>query len=264
MRFTIIAANKSAHQQEHQAALAEGLSKFGITAHKSIAGSSTNLVSCWGWRHGKILRDMGHEVLVMERGYIGDRFSYSSLAWNGLNGLAKFPDKTGCTSERFDRVGKIRPWKEGGEYVLIMGQVPGDASLRGRNLVPWYEGIAVLAKDFYGLPVKFREHPKSKSRTRPRHTQLCTAGTIQESMDGAAVVVTYNSNSAVDSLLYGVPTIAYDSGSMAWLVANHTIGELINRDREQWAYDLAHKQWTLDEIASGEALKDLLAMKGLA
>ena len=255
---------RSAHQQEHQAAISEGLRKFGIDPVKSIAGSSSNLVACWGWRNGKILRDLGHEVLVMERGYIGDRFAYSSLAWNGLNGLAEFPALGEVSAERFDRVGKMMPWRAGGDYVLIMGQVPGDASLRGRNMVPWYEGVAVLAKDHYGLPVRFREHPKSKTRMRPRHTEPCNAATIQESMSGAAVVITYNSNSAVDSLLYGVPTIAYDSGSMAWPVAAHKIGDCLDEpNRQPWANKLAHKQWTLDEMASGEAIRYLLKMKGL-
>lgn len=267
MRFTVVANNRSDHQLGHQSALCNGLNKLGINAIPSSGASLTKHVACWGWRNGKSLRDAGHEVLVMERGYIGDRFAYTSLAWNGLNGYGEFPSyPENCDSSRFDTMAKMKPWKTGGEYVLIMGQVDGDASLRGRNLMPWYESVAVLAGDYYGLPVLFRPHPVSVKRgykIHPRHTQVCRAESIEKSMAGAAVVITYNSNSAVDAVLAGVPTIAYDAGSMAYPVTAHAIGELIMPDRQQWANDLAWCQWSIDEISSGEALKSVLSMKGV-
>ena len=266
MRFTVIASSRSEHQLSHQSALCAGLKLYGIDSITSIGPSSTKHVACWGWRQGKILRDAGHEVLVMERGYIGNRFSLSSLAWNGLNGYGEFPNIENCDSARFDNVATLKPWKHDGEYVLIMGQVPGDASLRGRNLMPWYESVAVLAADFYGLPVLFRPHPvaiKRGARQQPRHTQVCRADSLEKSMSKAAVVITYNSNSAVDAVLAGVPTIAYDAGSMAYPVTAHSIGELVRPDRQQWANDLAWCQWSIDEIRDGTALKGVLGMKGL-
>lgn len=264
MEFTVLANPRASHQVTHQDAIAEGLRAHGIDVVLSACDRSrTKYVACWGWRIGKLLRQAGHEVLVMERGYLGDRFEWSSLAWNGLNGRAVFPPAPHDQGERFKKYFSMLPWKSGGENVLIMGQVPGDASLQGRNLVPWYQQAAKKAEAAYGLPVHFRPHPVAL-RKGHRHVIRGTTrstGSLEAALANAAVVITYNSNSGVDAVLAGVPTIAVDEGSMAAAVTGKSIGEIITPAREQWAAELAWKQWRLDEIASGEALANLLDIK---
>lgn len=265
MEFTVIANLTAPHQITHQAALVKGLSTLGVKANLSHSNKSkTEFVACWGWRIGKQLRDQGHQVLVMERGYLGDRFGWTSLAWNGLNGFGEFPEYADDNGARFHANFKMQPWREAeGEYVLIMGQVPGDASLRGRNLVPWYEGVATLAADAYKAPVRFRAHPVAEQRGLTQSPRHCTKsfGSLEEAVQNAKVVITYNSNSAVDSVIAGVPTVAMDEGSMAWGVTSHTIGGAEMPDREKWANNLAWKQWRMCEIESGFALKKLLGLK---
>jgi hypothetical protein len=258
MQFTVIANPRASHQVQHQEALAQGLRAHGIDAVLSSSDRSrTKYVACWGWRIGKLLRNAGHEVLVMERGYLGNRFEWTSLAWNGLNGRGTFPPAPRDNGERFKKHFCMLPWKSGGEYALIMGQVPGDASLQGRNLVPWYRQAAEQAAEAYGLPVHFRPHPVAL-RKGHRHVvsgTIRSAGALESALAQAAVVITYNSNSGVDSVLAGVPTVAVDEGSMASPVVAKNIGEMITPNRERWAAELA---WKLDEIASGVALTNLL------
>lgn len=263
MHFTLIASPTSPHQVEHQHALQQGLNALGIPssfAHRGRGQRLTTHVACWGWRMGAQLRQMGHEVLVMERGYLGDRFKWTSLAWNGLNGRADFGRVPTDDDTRFHNNFSMRPWRETpGDHVLILGQVPGDASLQGRNLVPWYESVAVLAADAYQLPVKFRPHPDLARKgivQRPRHCGV-SDGTLTEALASAHVAITFNSNSGVDAVLAGTPTITMDHGSMAWGVTGHAIGERETPDRGAWAAQLAWKQWRMEEIASGEALKGL-------
>lgn len=194
----------------------------------------------------------------MERGYLGDRFAWTSLAWNGLNGLAEFPHVE-ATADRFEENFTMQPWKTGGDYVLIMGQVPGDQSLRGMDLMPWYGQVAMNAQTAYEMPVMFRQHPLSlpRGRQRPRYTQP-SVGSLQEALDGAAVVVTFNSNSAVDAVVAGVPSVALDRGSMAWDVSAHRLGDIRRPDREAWAHRLAWRQWIIGEIEDGTALNHVL------
>lgn len=258
--MTIIASPRAGHQMAHQKAMAEGLSHHGIESllsHSSFV--STKHVACWGWREGNLLRARGHEVLVMERGYLGDRISYTSLAWNGLNGYGDFPEYPDDGGARFRSMAEMKPWKEGGEYVLLMGQVPGDASLKGRNLMPWYSEAAMQAQSAYEMPVKFRAHPQALKRgirQRPNYTEP-SDGTLEQALDGAAVVVAWNSNASVDAVLAGVATVTMDKGSMAWGVTAHRIGDIARPNRNAWAHRLAWKQWTIDEIASGYALTGL-------
>lgn len=262
MSITVIANPKAVHQKTHQEALLEGLANHGIQAEARINELSvkTQCVACWGWRMGARLRAAGHDVLVMERGYLGDRFKWTSLAWNGLNGHGEFP-KLEITNDRFANNFELKPWRENGDYVLIMGQVPNDASLQGKDLNPWYANVARVAETVYKKPVIFRPHPEAlKKGYKPKidGLKICTAP-LEHSLEFAHLVVTYNSNSAVDAITQGVPAIAYDKGTMAWEMAGKRIGERLTPCRNQWAAALAWKQWTMEEIASGYALAPFVA-----
>lgn len=257
MSITVIANPRAAHQRTHQDALIEGFKTHGIesiTAANHYAIKS-KFVACWGWKIGKQLRAAGHEVLVMERGYIGDRFNWSSLAWNGLNGYGDFPEIE-CSGERFREHFGLLPWLREGDFVLIMGQVPGDESLKGRDLQRWYEDAARIARTVYKKPVKFRPHPEAIRKGHKQKIAGCENCVLplSDSLEFAHVVITYNSNSAVDAVIRGIPAITYDRGAMAWAVSGKTIGERVTPCRQAWANALAWKQWTIEEIASGYAL----------
>lgn len=263
MQVTVLASQRAPHQLAHQEAMAAGLRAIGIDPVCATgSASATKHVAVWGWRLGAILRKRGHEVLVMERGYLGDRFAWTSLGWNGLNGHASFPEVE-ASPNRFDSVASLKPWKRGGDYVLILGQVPNDASLQGRNMMPLYADWAMKAANSYEAPVHFRMHPKALEKG---HRQLvpgtvASSGSLDEALDRALVAICWNSNSAVDAVLAGVPTVTLDKGSMAWDVTAHRIGDLHRPARETWAHRLAHRQWSLDEIRSGVALAPLFEME---
>lgn len=245
---------RTSHQVAHRQALQDGLKRHGVS------DLGRNVVVCWGWRSGQRHRRAGRDVLVLERGYIGDRFKWSSLGWNGLNGRADFPEYPDDGGDRFRSMAALAPWDPSGEYVLLVGQVRGDAALQGRDLTKWYADAAKHAEGTYGLPVRFRPHPQ-EVRRGIRRTVPGTAsdtGPLADSLDGAAVVVTWNSNTGVDALLAGKPVVVSDPGAMAWPIAAREIGGERGLDREAWAHALAWKQWTLEEIASGEALAGIV------
>lgn len=229
---------RSPHQVAHAQAMREGLARHGVKRNP-------HFVAVWGWRTGAAYRKAGREVLVLERGYLGDRFAFTSIGWNGLNGRATFPEYADDGGARFRSMGlSLEPMRSGGDYVLIAGQVPGDAALAGRNLQSWYEAQA--ARD-WGLPVLFRPHPLAHKRgpVRPVAGATMDRSPLPEALRGAARVITFNSNTGVDALVAGVPATCDDAGSMIHGVM----------DRETWAHALAWKQWSLDEIRSGVALE---------
>lgn len=262
MKVVVFASARAAHQIRHQHALAEGLRARGhepVLRVSDYPDTGELVVACWGWRLGARLRAAGHEVLVMERGYLGDRFAWTSLAWNGLNGRGRFPAAPQDGGERFRGVAELQPWRQAEGYVLVCGQVPGDASLQGADLEPWYAERCREAQAA-GLEPVFRQHPQAAQRgyrQGPKGVRQHT-GTLADALAGAIQVVTYNSNTGVDALLAGVPVTAENEGSMAWPLAGRIIGEFCRPDRARWAYDLAWKQWTLEEIASGTALERYL------
>lgn len=260
-----ISARPLSHQQAWATAMAKGLERHGVQVQRvedpgQVRGC--DFVVCWGWRIGERLRKQGHEVLVLERGYIGDRFTWTSLAWNGLNGRGDF-----CLPETVDH-GRARrhfghllkPWRGEGQVVAIMGQVQGDASIQGQNMTVWYREAADAAARAYGLPVVFRPHPVADRRRLGVPAGLTVErGALAELFDAAHAVVTFNSNSAVDAILAGVPAVATDAGSMALPVAGRTIGDRPTPDRSEWLARLAWCQWRAEELADGSAWERMKA-----
>jgi hypothetical protein len=266
MKLDIVVVPDFRHQTDFAAALSEGLAAHGITARVIPEGQEpeTELVACWGWRIGEQLHAQGKRVLVAERGYLGDREVWTSLAWDGLNGRGIFGPVG--DQKRFDPFRNLlQPWKPAGAYALIIGQVDGDASLGGRDLAPWY---CEMARSF--APARFRPHPVSVERGQdyPIDGAPRLDGSLADALARAHVVVTWNSNAGVDAVLAGKPTIAFDCGSMAWPVATHYSSiDTTEPDRERWAASLAWKQWSHDEIRSGfawDSLRQAIEMRAAA
>lgn len=261
--ITVIQGSRSPHQKQHAEAIIKGFTKIGVKCHVKHSHTSvhTKNVTTWGWRGGKELYEKGHNVLVMERGYVGDRFKHTSLGWNGLNGHANFPKYEDDDGARFKKHGGvIKPWRDGGDYILILGQVINDASLQGKDLSSWYRNKAEEASKFYSLPVYFRPHPESVRRGG--YTSIegfkNINGTLQESLDGAKFTIAFNSNSCLDSILNGTPCYAGDMGTVAWDMCMYDIQDNYKPEREIFCHQIAWKQWTLEEIATGFSLIKLM------
>jgi hypothetical protein len=230
-----------------------GLEKRGVKVHQCGSSISTKHVICWGWRKGEELRRKGHEVLVFERGYLGDRFKWTSIGWNGLNNRADFklPDKV--TGERFKKNFEMKPWQPDGDLIIIMGQIMGDMSLQGKNLTGFYNELGKSLKKKHGKQVVFRPHPHAKAgRGNFKPDLPVFDGNLEDALKRAYLVVTYNSNSAVDAVINGIPALSFDIGSMAYDVTGHSASERIKPERQWWADILAHCQWTPEEIANGD------------
>lgn len=255
MRICIF-TRPAGHQAVHAEAFRDGLKRHGVNAQMETINTvvECDLAVFWGHRRRDIIarqKAIGGRYLVMERGYLGDRFVWTSLGYDGLNGRAEFcvgdasPDRW---EQHFAHL--MQPWRRRDGYALVMGQVLGDASLEGANYPRW---VAETVSDLKarGWSVMFRAHPKD---TGQRHGCSTIAGSLSDALDGAAFVVTWNSNSGVDAALAGVPVVTCDRGSMAWEVAAHDLGDAgITPDREAWAHRLAWKQWRIDEIRDGTA-----------
>lgn len=240
-------------------------------------GPEYDAAVCWGWRLGEPMRRFNPHVpvLIMERGYVGDRFHWTSLGWNGLNGRAVFPkpapDVEGKISRRWIQnfgVGmSAKPWRDPSArtaeglpgYALILGQVQNDAACKNVNLAlqyrTWYDFLKRR-----GHTVKFRPHPKAvRNTSKLAHlaglSGKCFAqGTLAEDLAGAKFTVSWNSNSSVDSILAGVPSVTLDEGAMAWPVTSHSLETPVTMpSRTEWAAQLAWCQWQPSELADGTA-----------
>lgn len=242
----------------HIIAMDAGLRRHGIEI-VGAGDATADFAVCWSWRTGKRIRSQGFDrpILVMERGYVGDRMKvWTSLGWDELNGRARFP----VAQDNGERFWKhhghlVREWEIFDGYWLVIGQVIGDTALTMVDFPAWVlDTIDEL--DRQGRDVRFRPHPEAvrRGQTISVPDYMRVGGTLADAFSGAACVVTWNSNTGVEAVLAGIPTITMDEGAMAWPVTSHSISHpLVTPDRNEWFRDMAWTQWTLDEISSGSA-----------
>jgi hypothetical protein len=243
-------------------AMYTGMKKHGLDVHVINSGGSNDcdIAVCWGWRKGVVQRNLNKEVLVMEHGYFINRKKWTSLGWNGLNNDADFLNDD-VPNDRWNKIFKkhMKPWKEDGKYILLCGQVPKDMSLRGKDLKDWYAEAAKTASEKYDLPVIWRPHPLDKGAPAIKipKAKLDIKTPLIESLQNAAGIMAFNSNSLIDGVMQGVPAIAFDKGTMTWDICAKDYGPLIRPDRSDWGRKMGYTQWSDEEIANGTAIKHI-------
>ncbi len=197
-------------------------------------------------------------IIILERGFI-QRDKYYGVALDGLNGLGCFGNANSKPDRWKKLKTKIKPWRNG-EYFLVCGQVPWDASVQHSNHTKWVQDTIKLVESLTDAPVYFRPHPDVKGKVDYEVPERDT--TWEQDLAGAKAVITFNSTSSAMAILEGIPIFAADPGCIAWGVATHEITKeaLANPpmlDREQWAYDLAYAQWTAEEMETGQPWRQL-------
>lgn len=256
MRAVIVAI--APHQNVWAAAFAAGLKRHGIVADIRGATATCDLLVMWGIRNKRAIEEQkahGGDVCILERGYLGDRFHWTSVSFGGgLNGRGQFRGvRDDPTRFEINFGHMMQPWQDRDGPALLIGQVPGDMSLEGHDIDQWYRDVAAALRGA-GRKVLFRPHPLATERGfRPPKLDgvEIVGGRLSDVLTRCGTVITFNSNTGVESVLAGVPTMTADMGAMAWDVTTHDPHEKIMPPRERWAARLAWMQWTLDEMESG-------------
>lgn len=215
------------------------------------------------WPRGKVFRQQRQnklDVIVLETGYVnrgdGENRHYAA-GFNGLNGRADFRNKS-MGPERWDSLKvQLRPYSRG-ENILLCGQVPWDGSVDHIEYEKWLNEMAKTLQSLTTRPIVFRPHPLVKLG----RIQGCgySTGPLEKDLETAHCVVTFNSNTGVDALIYGKPVFAFDEGSMYSEIANKNLKTLESPtyyDRKQWANNIAFSQWTPAEMREGKTWQHL-------
>lgn len=202
---------------------------------------------------GRIIEQHMGKLLVLERGFVR-RDEYWSAGWSGINGGADFNTAKALPSDRWDALGvELKPWRQGGEFVLVCGQVPWDVTVQHTDHLAWCQHI-VLWLLLEGYQVRFRPHPYAVKRG-VQYGVRCPLSdpraSLQDDLQGALACVTYNSNAGVEALIEGVPVLVDGPRSMAAPLASPSIRELKREERQPWASALAYSQWTEAEMQQG-------------
>jgi hypothetical protein len=169
-----------------------------------------------------------------------------------------------------------KPWRTRGDYILVIGQVPGDASLRGIDITRWLIETCKSCAAICDLPVLVRPHPLMHERDLLRLEQELQAlrkvtidpgrDSLAASLANAWVAVTYSSGGGIEALFEGVPVIAMSPASPVYGVSDHSIEDIVAphlHDRSAWLNAIAASQWSASEFRDGSvwaAIADVLKL----
>lgn len=193
----------------------------------------------------------GGRVVVCEDAYFrevrGER--HLAMALHDHNGAGRWR----CGGpERWESFGiELRPWQSGGEDILVREQ-RGIGSARMASPPFWHDQAIARLRNLSKRPIKLRRHPKSEPDQPP----------LSEALKGAHAVVTWASSIAAQALVLGVP-VFYEAPRIVCASACHHGLEKIETtakpDRLPALERLAWAQWSVREIARGDAFRFLLA-----
>ena len=199
----------------------------------------------------------GGRVLVAENGYIGagggtPKFEvhpggpqphhYYAIGDGFHNDAGRI--RTGAPA-RFPALGvDLKPWREGGEYVLVCPN--RSFGIAGRIMPPdWAEERAKKLRKAHGLPVRVRAHPGNNAPPRA----------LADDLAGAAACYVWSSSCGVHALAAGIPTYV---DAPFWIMKGAGAVGADLPDRAEHFERMAWGQWTVSEIARGEPFAHLL------
>lgn len=251
------------HQIEAAAALSKGIELHGDTVihgkYNEHIFSDVKLI--WSWKQNKLIRQTqknNESIVVMELGFFPPRDEWVSLTIDGMNGKGFCPPATDNGARFWENFGHLlKPWRKNSKGVaLVIGQVPGDSSLAGSNINVWTQrATANLVEK--GWKVIYREHPFIESQPGWKFVPQGAEKSIlslEEDLARAGLVVTYCSNTAIESVLAGIPTITFSDMSVAYPVTSHNFDQPFQRpDRAEWCANMAFRQWKTSELEDGTA-----------
>lgn len=216
----------------------------------------------------------GGVVLVAENGYLNagggtpkfdvhegvESGHYYALAKGGHNGSGTWPDRAGghwiaeteTYGARWRALGiELKAWRTAGKHILVC---PNRSFGRPDLIMPpnWAADVERRLKSATKREVRVRPHPGNDRPARP----------LEADLEGAHAVVIWSSSAGVHALVHGIQVVCEGpafilKGACARSVRD--IDLLCLGEREPHFERLAWAQWTVDEIASGEPFRRLLA-----
>jgi hypothetical protein len=206
--------------------------------------------------------------IIIEQGFL-NRKKYQSIGINGFSGLSKIKP-TNCQKDRFDKlninVKDIVINNDG--YILFCGQLPWDSQVQDINYNQYLNNIFNQLKKITLKKIKFRFHPLYKNKKNkkykiniPEYVEIDQHINLIDSIKEAFCIISYNSNSLVDSLLEGIPVITLSNISIIYDITENDINNINNiyipskKIILQKLYDISYLQYSLDEFRDGTAIK---------
>lgn len=223
------------------------------------------------WEHYK---QQSKKVIVLEVGGLIRNKTWR-IAIDGINAEATFPQASE-TPDRFHKLGlNLQPWNQNGEAIIVCGQnTLSNVWPSGLSTKQFFHQTVASIRKVTDRPIILRPHPRAADKAEddygkgvtyqiPKRSGGYDDFDFEQALSKAYGVISYNSNPGLQSVLNGVPVWTHES-SLAFSMASGNLNDIGERrflDREKWAWNLAWKEFTVEEIKDGlpwKRLRDFL------
>lgn len=187
-----------------------------------------------GWEYWRVSVDSHHPTSRLNGSYDGAR-------WKAL-GL------------------EILPWRTTGNHIMIAGSSAKYHAFYGmKEPTTFAKGIVRELRALTPRPLVYRPKPSWREAVPITKTRFSTSDeSIIEALTDCWAMVTHGSNACFEAVLSGIPCIVLGD-AVAKPLSSTALADIeapklaSDDDRLAWAHALAHWQYTLAELASGEA-----------
>jgi len=207
-------------------------------------------------------------VLILEVGNLLRNKTWR-MSLGNINGSGIFANDYDLDPERPKKLGiSLKPVNTvRREEILIAAQHQRSQQWVGQPpMATWVEQTVAQLRKYTDRKIVVRPHPRSLFVVKIPGVEMESPKAIPNSYDdfnidyGFHCVVNHNSGPAVQAAIAGTPIICHNT-SLAGILSNsmENIENLSMPSRDKWFVELAHTEWTLEEIATGYPLSRLIS-----
>jgi hypothetical protein len=275
MRFGIFNKFGALNSQHVFEAFERGLKQLGLEyqSHDVNADVAVIWSQVWAGRMQgnqqvwQYFRNNHRPVVVLEVGLL-DRGKTWKVGVNGTGNTAYWGQ--GLDANRVNQLGlALKPWKESGSNIVIAAQRSDSEQWHAQpDAATWVADTVKQVQARSNRPIILRTHPRQRVVPPPGCTyqvpqKLANSYDdfdFDQCLHDAWAVINWNSGPGVQAAIAGVPVFV-GASSLAAPVGNLDLSQIEKPgrpDRANWLVDIAHTEWTVEEIATGYPIKRLM------
>lgn len=275
MRFGIFNKFGALNSQPVFEAFERGLKQLGLEyrSHDVTADVAVIWSQVWAGRMQgnqqvwQYFRNNHRPVIVLEVGLL-DRGKTWKVGVNGTGNTAYWGQ--GLDANRVNQLGlALTPWKKSGSNIVIATQRSDSEQWNEQpDAATWVADTVKQVQTHSNRPIILRTHPRQRVVPPPGCTyqvpqKLANSYDdfdFDQCLHDAWAVINWNSGPGVQAAMAGVPVFV-GASSLAAPVGNLDLSQIekpVRPNRTNWLVDIAHTEWTVNELATGYPIKRLL------
>jgi hypothetical protein len=208
----------------------------------------------------------GATVVMLDKGYARHGVSGAPRSWEywrvavNAHHPTRYLMDVKRPSDRWDRLGlEFAPWRERGKHILLAGSSEKYHDFYGlRHPTVYAQKIVKRMRAVSERKIVYRPKPSWRGAEPIAGTTWDDSRDAMQALQGAWALVTHGSNACFEANLLGIPSVILGD-AVAKPLSSNTEEDVVEprlaseEDRAQWFANLAYCQWTMREMASGEA-----------